>query len=622
VRSSSVPHTHTDVYQPMEFVSKGSAMITSRHQIRQNRPQHVISASSGLLFPTCVTLLLSGCGRYTAVSSFQLPIARTSIFSCGGTALRSSSQDLPYNPPPSRGDEDPEAMIDSISGIVRPTLTTTSSAATPGTDSTSSSQHPSIGDISPLDPADSATIVDADFEALESALLIALRSGDARASASALSDLRHYQYRRLDDAGAVLAANARFYEGLSARDYNTIEQTWIPNGVSADEGEGGVRCIHPGCSPLVGREEVLRSFQRMFAGDLEARDVRIRPSGVKVSSKGATAWVTCCEEISIPVEGKKKRNRRSKKKRLAGSNAASWRKGNDRGRYESDIVAHEKVLRKAFATNIFRRINDRWYMVHHHASGAVERGPAGSSQDDALDADFFEDDSDDEAGDQNDILSKLLGGGGAPSGSRIIRIGTSDLMGGLGSSPKSDEQDDGGFIDKLFRKASSSDNDDEDSDDDEDNEGKVIFRGTLEDLEKAGGIASFSKNDNEDGESPGLSVLTVDEEKKDLQKEFKDVRQRCIKCLRNLAKRGTLSQKHKTLLVTDIITGTARSEVCLTVVAYEMLLDEASPEEFDAAEEEFADQCRVFAIQLEEGHSQKRGPQILGPGGPGTVGLF
>mmetsp|Transcript_39632 Transcript_39632/g.92731 ORF Transcript_39632/g.92731 Transcript_39632/m.92731 type:complete len:130 (+) Transcript_39632:996-1385(+) len=110
--------------------------------------------------------------------------------------------------------------------------------------------------------------------------------------------------------------------------------------------------------------------------------------------------------------------------------------------------------------------------------------------------------------------------------------------------------------------------------------------------------------------------------KKDLQKEFKDVRQRCIKCLRNLAKRGTLSQKHKTLLVTDIITGTARSEVCLTVVAYEMLLDEASPEEFDAAEEEFADQCRVFAIQLEEGHSQKRGPQILGPGGPGTVGLF
>ena len=57
--------------------------------------------------------------------------------------------------------------------------------------------------------------------------------------------------------------------------------------------------------------------------------------------------------------------------------------------------------------------------------------------------------------------------------------------------------------------------------------------------------------------------------------------------------KGTISPKQKRLLLTDIITCSAKGEFSMVEVAYELLCGEGDDK--DAAEEESADQCRVFA---------------------------
>ena len=79
-------------------------------------------------------------------------------------------------------------------------------------------------------------------------------------------------------------------------------------------------------------------------------------------------------------------------------------------------------------------------------------------------------------------------------------------------------------------------------------------------------------------------------------------RQGCIAALRQLAKEGRISAKQKRSLLTDIISCSAKGEVSMVEVAYELLYCTASDANIDEnkqatddAEEEFADQCIVFA---------------------------
>eukprot|EP00978_Attheya_sp_CCMP212_P042304 scaffold255488_cov63-Attheya_sp.AAC.3 len=74
------------------------------------------------------------------------------------------------------------------------------------------------------------------------------------------------------------------------------------------------------------------------------------------------------------------------------------------------------------------------------------------------------------------------------------------------------------------------------------------------------------------------------------------LRQNCISALRKLSVQGSISPKQKRLLLTDIITCSAKGEFSMVEVAYELLWGEG--EDKDAAEEEFVDQCRVFASSL------------------------
>mmetsp|Transcript_24612 Transcript_24612/g.29698 ORF Transcript_24612/g.29698 Transcript_24612/m.29698 type:complete len:188 (-) Transcript_24612:149-712(-) len=114
----------------------------------------------------------------------------------------------------------------------------------------------------------------------------------------------------------------------------------------------------------------------------------------------------------------------------------------------------------------------------------------------------------------------------------------------------------------------------EDNDDDDDDDGSELLKRVVE---------QHQQSDNFKKQSSGGVPKDA-------------LRQNCISALRKLCTQGSISQKQKRLLLTDIISCSAKGEFSMVEVAYELLCSEGEDE--DAAEEDFADQCRVFASAL------------------------
>jgi ketosteroid isomerase-like protein len=132
------------------------------------------------------------------------------------------------------------------------------------------------------------------------------------------------------DAGerGVIAANLAFYRALERREISEMDRVW-------SHGED-VSCVHPGWHRLDGWDEVRRSWQNIFAN---ARAWRVSCERVRVSVRGDLAWVVCLEVI----------------------------------RPDAAIEAEAARMQ---ATNVFRRTEEGWRMVHHHASPSAEDPPA------------------------------------------------------------------------------------------------------------------------------------------------------------------------------------------------------------------------------------------------------
>ena len=82
------------------------------------------------------------------------------------------------------------------------------------------------------------------------------------------------------------------------------------------------------------------------------------------------------------------------------------------------------------------------------------------------------------------------------------------------------------------------------------------------------------------------------------ERSQKDVlRQSCIGGLRKLCDKGVISPRQKRVLLTDIIYCSANGEFSMVEVAFETLCTEGEDDK-EIAEEEFAEQCRVFAASL------------------------
>ena len=120
----------------------------------------------------------------------------------------------------------------------------------------------------------------------------------------------------------VLKANESFYQALRDGDFQSMDSLWA----NQDE----VAVVHPGWSPLHGREAVMESWRRIFGGGSTSE---ITCSKAEAHILGNVAYVVCSE--CFP---------------------------------EGELVA----------TNIFKLEGEEWKMVHHQ--GGVMTAPVIDSE--------------------------------------------------------------------------------------------------------------------------------------------------------------------------------------------------------------------------------------------------
>ena len=95
--------------------------------------------------------------------------------------------------------------------------------------------------------------------------------------------------------------------------------------------ELAVTCIHPGWPLIQGRKEILQSWINIFNNTMVMQFTIIESS---ITIEGEWGWIVCTESLRSVVNGKV-----------------------NEGRVE--------------ATNIFRRVENQWYLVHHHGSPII-----------------------------------------------------------------------------------------------------------------------------------------------------------------------------------------------------------------------------------------------------------
>lgn len=132
-----------------------------------------------------------------------------------------------------------------------------------------------------------------------------------------------------DDERAVAEANAAFYAAFEAKSIDAMGDAWARS--------SPVTCIHPGWTPLVGRDAVLASWAGIFRGTKTAR-FRLRDPRIFVS--GSLAWVILVEELAL------------------------------------EQASGERIHAQVLATNTFVREDGVFRMVHHQAGPAPDLAPA------------------------------------------------------------------------------------------------------------------------------------------------------------------------------------------------------------------------------------------------------
>lgn len=396
----------------------------------------------------------------------------------------------------------------------------------------------------------------------------------------------------IDDCGFVLSMNAMFYKAFSNKDYEMMEDLWLHDACAV--------CIHPSQKPIFGANAVLKSWEKIFDagshgngsgsgisnkdGSMAFQRNKIVPTNIRLCVKGTTATVTCDEEVYTRrfVRGRK---------RVSSSEG------------KSDGM---ELVNKLTATNIFRKVGGKWYIMQHHASWHHESDAAKKAMNSQMSVnDKVHSGKQDEGSSTVEGLLGIpghegLGGEKKKAAERkgpVRRVFTgslSDLLGGglndilKGDMDDSDSEEIIGDDDEM---------DDEDDEEDDDDDEIIIANMMVGGGARAGGNKPNIITLNGQGSNNTGVGQPEKDAKKDKNESNKDgIRQSCIGLLRKLSAKGIISPKHKRMLLTDIITNSAKGEYSLVEVAYDLLCGEGDDQ--DAAEEDFAEQCQVFAATL------------------------
>jgi hypothetical protein len=312
----------------------------------------------------------------------------------------------------------------------------------------------------------------------------------------------------------------------------------------------------------VGARDIMKSWTKMFQSSNGSFQRNwMEPQQIRLTVQATTAIVTCEEHVYTR-------------------------------RFVRGQTRQTELVNQLQATNLFRKIGGKWFLTHHHSSWHADSSAAKL----ALQGGDSKTTKQDESS-SNSEMEHILGANNVgpilgaddkenPKDSnpkRVIMGSLSDLLSGnLGDVLDGGSTNNkNGDIGDLF-----SNNNGENS--------AIIQFHKIDDDDH--------EDDDDEDEEDSVGMLQQWANNKKQAKSKDSLRQNCIASLRKLAFNGRISQKQKRMLLTDIISCSAKGEYSMVEVAYELLLAEqeqrqGSDDEEDDAEEEFADQCRVFADQ-------------------------
>ena len=126
-----------------------------------------------------------------------------------------------------------------------------------------------------------------------------------------------------DDREAVITVNQAFYRAFEKKDISAMDAIWS-KGI-------GCLCIHPGRDALKGWEAIRQSWRQIFK---HTRYLEIDTDILSTEVNGNLAYVVLIENVL-------------------------------------QIGGDRRLEAKSMATNIFERMAQKWYLVHHHGSPIV-----------------------------------------------------------------------------------------------------------------------------------------------------------------------------------------------------------------------------------------------------------
>ena len=125
------------------------------------------------------------------------------------------------------------------------------------------------------------------------------------------------------DKEIVIAANQAFYEAFSNRDLKSMNLLWWLGSTSS--------CIHPGGEVLIGWETIKASWESIFQ-NTSSLEIDIEIIGMEVDR--ALAYIVVRETVLQSSRGR-------------------------------------SLKAQSIATNIFQKMAQKWYLIHHHGSPIV-----------------------------------------------------------------------------------------------------------------------------------------------------------------------------------------------------------------------------------------------------------